>query len=79
MYGRRYLERCYWMMKRIRRSHGGCYDSDELLVRQDTKLRSAHFYKYLVNSDRANITIADTYEVAYCLSNGIFTFDIHPF
>ena len=29
--------------------------------------------------DEANITIADTYEVAYWLSNGVFTFDLKLF
>ena len=27
-------------------------------------------------TDRASLTIADKYEVTYCLSNGVFTFDL---
>ena len=34
---------------------------------------------YLENGDRANITIVDRYEVAYWVSNGVFTFGLGLF
>ena len=40
----------------------------------------AHFdCEYKVNSDRANITIADPEKVVYWLLKRVFTFDLGPF
>ena len=40
----------------------------------------AHFdCEYLVNGDRINIAIVNTYEVAYWLSNRVFTYHLDPF